>query len=93
MNWKLRLKNKTTLITLAATIISLVYQVLGVCEIVPKISEDSIISAVSMIINALVVLGIVVDPTTRGIADSERALCYDVPNDDSDCDYDIADDE
>ena len=29
----------------------------------------------------LVILGIVVDPTTKGVADSAQALTYDVPKD------------
>ena len=38
MNIVLRLKNKTTLISLIAAVITLIYQVLGLCGIVPKIS-------------------------------------------------------
>ena len=80
MNWKLRLQNKTTLIALIAAAVSLVYQVLGICGIVPRVSEDTILTAAGTLVNALALLGIVVDPTTKGIADSDRAMEYDKPS-------------
>ena len=79
INWKLRLQNKTTLLALIGAIVALVYQVLGIFEIVPAVSEDSVISATAVIINLLVALGVVVDPTTSGVSDSTRALCYECP--------------
>ena len=83
MNWKLRLQNKTTLISLIAAAVSLVYQILGICGVVPRVSEDTIMTVAGTLINALCLLGIVVDPTTKGITDSERAMNYDKPADDS----------
>ena len=83
MNWKLRFQNKTTLIALIAAAVSLVYQILGICGVVPRVSEDTIMTVAGTLINALCLLGIVVDPTTKGIADSERALNYEKPADDS----------
>lgn len=80
MNWKLRLQNKTTLIALIAAAVSLVYQVFGICGIVPRVSEDTILTAAGTLVNALALLGIVVDPTTKGIADSDRAMEYDKPS-------------
>lgn len=80
MNWKLRLQNKTTLIALIAAAVSLIYQVLGICGIVPRVSEDTILTAVGTLVNALALLGIVVDPTTKGIVDSDRAMEYDKPS-------------
>ena len=82
INWKLRLQNKTTLLALIGAIVALVYQILGIFEIVPAVSQDSVISAVAVIINILVALGVVVDPTTSGVSDSERALCYECPKED-----------
>ena len=83
MNWKLRLQNKTTLVALIAAAVSLVYQILGICGVVPRVSEDTIMTVAGTLINALCLLGIVVDPTTKGISDSERAMNYDKPADDS----------
>lgn len=82
INWKLRLQNKTTLTALVMALVALVYQVLGVCGVVPRVAQDQVTTIVSMVINILCLLGIVVDPTTAGIGDSNRALTYDEPKQD-----------
>lgn len=79
INWKLRFKNKTTLIAMIGAVITFVYQILSLLGVTPKISQDTVVQLVSLIINVLVALGIVVDPTTSGISDSEQALNYQVP--------------
>ncbi len=72
INLKLRLQNKATLVALISAVF-LMLQQLGL-EIPHNIQD-----AVNTFIAILVILGIVTDPTTKGIADSERALNYDVP--------------
>lgn len=79
INWKLRLQNKTTLTALVLALVALVYQVLGVCGVVPRVAQDQITTIVSMVINILCLLGIVVDPTTAGVGDSTRAMTYNEP--------------
>lgn len=79
INWKLRLKNKTTLTAIILAAVALVYQVLGMAGVVPSISESAIVEAAGMVINLLCLLGIVTDPTTQGISDSRQALTYDAP--------------
>lgn len=90
INWKLRLKNRATLATLIGTAVAFIYQVLGVLGVVPSISETDIINWVGIVLNVLVGLGVIIDPTTSGISDSPRALDYDAPStDDGDLsDYD-----
>lgn len=79
INWKLRFKNKTTLIAMIGAATTFVYQMLSLLGVTPKISQDTVVQLISLIINVLVALGIVVDPTTNGISDSEQALNYQVP--------------
>jgi len=83
INWKLRLKNKTTLLALLAALVALVYQILAICGVTPAVTKDSVIGVIGIAVNALCLLGIVVDPTTSGVSDSERALNYDVPRKDN----------
>lgn len=80
INWKLRFQNKTSLTAIVLAVIALVYQVLGIFGIVPAVSQDTLIQLAGAVINLFVLLGIVVDPTTEGISDSQRALGYDKPN-------------
>ena len=79
INWKLRFQNKTTLTAIILALVALVYQVLGLFGVVPKISEAELTTVIGMVINLLCLLGIVVDPTTDGVSDSARALTYDTP--------------
>ena len=74
LNLKIRLKNKTFVITMMTTIIAFVYQMLAQFEIVPKITQDQTIQVLMLIVNILAGLGILVDPTTDGVKDSERVL-------------------
>lgn len=74
LNLKIRLKNKTFVITTLTTIIAFVYQMLAQFEIVPKITQDQTIQVLMIIVNILAGLGILVDPTTDGVRDSERVL-------------------
>lgn len=76
INIKERLKNKVFVLAMATLIITFVYQMFGVFGVVPLISEDTIVNVVTMAVNFLAMIGVLVDPTTAGMSDSERALTY-----------------
>lgn len=68
---KTRLKNKTFLLGITGSIVTFVYQMLGMFDVVPTISQDQIINLTSIVINILVGLAVVIDPTTEGISDGK----------------------
>ena len=72
INWKLRFKNKATLLAIAGTLILLAQQ-LGL-----KL-PDNIEDVVNTVLTLLVLLGVINDPTTAGVGDSAKALTYDEP--------------
>lgn len=76
INWKVRLKNKAFVVSMAALIVAFVYQILALFGIVPRVSQDTVTGIVGIIINALAALGVLVDPTTSGVYDSSRAMTY-----------------
>lgn len=76
INWKLRFENKATLLAIASTVILLAQQ-LGL-----KL-PDNIADVVNTVLALLVLLGVVNDPTTAGIKDSEKALTYDKPKEEN----------
>lgn len=80
INWKVRLKNPVFWLTAIPSIIAVVYTVLGVFDVVPTLSEDEATKVLTALIAILTSLGVLVDPTTKGVNDSERALEYDKPN-------------
>ena len=89
INWKVRLKNKLWLAAFASLFITFAYGLLELLDVVPSISEGRTIEIVQSVLTVLGLLGIVVDPTTAGLGDSERALGYDEPwNDTNDGDSD-----
>jgi phi LC3 family holin len=80
INWKVRFKNKVWLATFITFLVSTVYQFLAMFEIAPIITQDAVMQAVAVVLQLLSLLGVVVDPTTKGMGDSARALGYDEPN-------------
>lgn len=76
INLKARLKNKTFVVSAAALIVSFVYQLLAMLGVVARVSETELMEVITLFINLLAFLGVLVDPTTEGVCDSERALTY-----------------
>lgn len=74
INWKIRLQNKTFVLTLLTTVLAFVYNILGMFDIVPKISESEVTTIITTLVNLLALLGILIDPTTKGLGDSDRVL-------------------
>ncbi len=84
INWKIRLMNKQfwlSLIPALALTAQAVAAVFG-WEIDLTTAVGKLLTVVNTVFALLVVLGIVVDPTTEGIGDSERALGYEKPFED-----------
>lgn len=79
INWKLRIMNKVTLTSLVGVTTSFVYTVLGLFNVVPSVSESDIQTLASILIHILIAVGIVVDPTTDGMGDSDEAMTYNEP--------------
>lgn len=82
INWKVRFKNKTWLISFVVTVLAFIYQILGLFEITPAVSQNDVVQLVTLIVNMLSAVGIVIDPTTAGVSDSQRAMTYDSPKKD-----------
>lgn len=82
INWKLRLKNKTVLAGITSTVIVAGYQIASFFDFVPPIAQDTIIQWVGLGLTMLAGIGVITDPTTKGIGDSRQALDYERPRDD-----------
>ena len=76
INWKVRLRNKTWLASMIALVVSFLYDLLAMLDYVPPLSEDWLMSALQTLLTLLTALGVVIDPTTEGAADSDRAMNY-----------------
>ena len=81
INWKVRIKNDKFWIALIPAVLLLIQAVAAVFGFNLDLSElgDKLLDVVNALFAVLVIMGVVVDPTTEGIGDSERALDYDRP--------------
>lgn len=78
INWKLRIKSKMFWLAVLPALALAVQAILAVFGVEYDFSElvDKLIVVVNTVFALLVILGIVVDPTTDGITDSQQALTY-----------------
>ena len=79
VNWKVRFKNGTWLSMFISLIVGFVFNVLKLFDVVPVITENTVMNIVSQVLTLLGLLGVIVDPTTAGINDSVRAMNYEEP--------------
>lgn len=79
INWKVRLKQPAFWVATIPVVISFVYSILALFGVVPSITEDIVQNAFIAIVAILAQFGIVIDPTTKGVGDSARAMTYDKP--------------
>ena len=81
INWKVRIKNKTFWLALIPAVLLLTQQVAGIFGIALDFGglKDQLTAIVGTVFTLLAILGIVADPTTAGVGDSEQALSYEKP--------------
>lgn len=83
INWKVRLKSPafwTGLIGVLATLIISLAQLFGL-DISAVVGgwEQALIALVTAVFGVLGLIGVVTDPTTEGVSDSQQALGYTRP--------------
>lgn len=81
INWRARIKNKTFWLALIPAVLLLVKQVCAVFGVQLDLSElqSLLVAIVGTVFTLLAIMGIVVDPTTVGVRDSEQAMGYTEP--------------
>lgn len=84
INWKVRLKNKSFWISLIPALLLLIQAAARVFGIEPDLGEmgNDLLGVLNAVFGVLAILGIVADPTTKGLSDSSRALGYEKPYED-----------
>ncbi len=83
INWMVRFKNKTWLTMFVSLIIGFVFNMLKLFDVVPVITENSVATIAAQVLEFLGLIGVLVDPTTVGVGDSNRAMTYVEPWDDN----------
>lgn len=85
INWKVRIKNKTFWLSIIPAVILLVQAVATVFGYTLDLGEvgNNLIGVVNAVFVVLSIIGVVNDPTTSGISDSERVMTYETPKKDA----------
>lgn len=81
INWTVRIKNKNFWLAFIPAVLLLVQTVAAVFGYSLDFGElgNRLIAVVNAVFGVLVILGVVVDPTTQGVGDSRQALNYKKP--------------
>ena len=79
INWKVRFKNKLFLSAFFGLIVSFVYSMLALFDVFPTVTQSSLMQVINNVLTFLGLVGVLADPTTEGLYDSDRAMTYQEP--------------
>lgn len=82
INWTVRIKNKAFWVSIVPALLLLIQQICALFGVTLEVSglTEQLVNIVGTVFIVLALLGIVNDPTTATLSDSDRALTYDKPN-------------
>lgn len=82
INWRVRFANKQFWLSIIPAVLLLVQAIAAVFGYTLDFGDlgNKLITVVNAVFSVLVILGVVVDPTTQGSSDSKRAMQYTKPN-------------
>lgn len=83
INWRVRFKNKVWLGSFLSLIVGFVYSMLALFDVFPQVTQNLVVQLLNQVLTFLGLIGVIVDPTTAGISDSDRAMSYAEPWDDN----------
>ena len=79
INWKVRLKSGPFWLGLVSLVLTLIYTLLNMAGIVPRFEQKQVMDIAVMLLQILAFIGVVSDPTTKGLGDSKQAMRYKEP--------------
>lgn len=81
INWKVRIANPNFWLALIPAALLLVQVVAAVFGFILDLGDlgNKLLDVVNAVFALLTILGVVTDPTTKGVSDSTQAMSYDKP--------------
>lgn len=81
VNWKVRIKNKAFWLSLVPAVLLLVQVVAALFGFTLDVGDlgNKLIAVVNAVFALLAIIGVVNDPTTASLSDSEQAMTYTEP--------------
>lgn len=87
INWKVRLKSGPFWMGIASAVIMAVFYIMDLCGVAPEITGSQIVEAARLVLMIPAAIGIISDPTTKGVQDSQLAMSYTAPKADGKTEY------
>ena len=79
INWKVRFRNKVWLGSFLSLMVSFIFTLLALFDVFPSVTRSLILQLMNQVLTFLGLIGVIVDPTTAGMGDSDRAMSYAEP--------------
>lgn len=81
VNWKERVRSGSFWMGIISAVVAAVFTIIPMCGVELSITAEQVMQAATLLLMIPVALGVISDPTTKGLSDSARALTYDKPAD------------
>lgn len=82
INWKVRLQSGSWWLGIISAVIVAVFAILNLFGVKTSVAASDIMNAATLVLMIPAAIGIISDPTTKGISDSTQALTYEAPRTD-----------
>lgn len=79
INWKVRMQHKQFWVSLIALLLVLANQIAGIFMLDITLISEQITGVSETVLMILALMGIIIDPTTSGVNDSDNAMKYSKP--------------
>ena len=74
INWKVRFRNRLWLWSFLSAVTAMLFAFLSLCDITLPLSQNTVLGILYQVLSILSLLGVLIDPTTQGLNDSNRAM-------------------
>ncbi len=82
VNWKTRIKSGPFWMGVISAVVAAVFAIIPMCGVELSVTADQVLNVATLVLMIPASIGIISDPTTKGLSDSQMALTYDKPRDD-----------
>lgn len=79
INWKARLQSGPFWMGVISAVVAAVFAIIPMCGVELSVTADQVLNVATLILMIPASIGIISDPTTKGLSDSAQALTYDKP--------------
>lgn len=79
INWKVRLQSGSWWLGIISAVIVAVFAVLNLCGVKTSVAASDVMNTATLVLMIPAAIGIISDPTTKGVSDSTQALTYETP--------------